>query len=168
LGFKEGMIMNKIIVFGNSASGKSSLAKKLSLIHSIAHLDLDIVAWQEGTENPQRRSLDESLKEIDHFINTNEEWVIEGCYSDLLSLISDRANQAYFLNLPLTDCIENAKKRPWEPHKYESKQVQDANLGMLVDWIRDYEERTDSFSQQAHMALYDSFNGQKNLLTSND
>jgi len=160
--------MKKIIVFGNSASGKSSLAKKLSLIHSIAHLDLDILAWQEGIDVPQRRSLEESQKAMDRFINANEEWVIEGCYSDLLSLISNRANQAYFLNLPLEACIDNAKKRPWEPHKYESKQAQDANLGMLIDWIRAYEERTDSFSREAHMALYDSFSGQKTILISND
>jgi adenylate kinase family enzyme len=160
--------MKKIIVFGNSASGKSSLAKKLSLIHSITHLDLDILAWQEGSELPQRRALDDSLKDIDTFINNNDEWVIEGCYGDLLSLISERAEQAYFLNLPIAACIENAKKRPWEPHKYESKQAQDANLGMLIDWIRNYEERQDSFSQEAHTVLFESFKGEKTMLISND
>lgn len=160
--------MKKIIVFGNSASGKSSLAKKLSLIHTIGHLDLDTLAWQEGTDRPQRRPLESSLKDMDTFINNNDEWVIEGCYSDLLGLISEQAEQALFLNLPLTACIENAKKRPWEPHKYESKQAQDANLAMLIDWINAYEERQDSFSLKAHMALYESFNGLKNMLTSNE
>ena len=160
--------MKKIIVFGNSSSGKSTLAKKLSVIDKLAHLDLDTLAWQEGGETPQRRPLDESKKMIDTFIEQHDEWIIEGCYSDLLSLISHEANQAFFLNLPLNECIENAKNRPWEPHKYESKQAQDDNLNFLIEWMKAYDTRTDCFSRGAHMALYESFKGQKSILVSND
>ena len=158
--------MKKIIVFGNSASGKSTLAKKLSLIHSLAHLDLDTLAWQENTKSPTRRDVNESLALINAFTQEHEEWVIEGCYGDLLTGIKDQANTAYFLDLPVALCVENAKKRPWEPHKYESKQAQDANLVMLIDWIKAYDTRQDSFSNTAHQALFDAFQGEKNRLVS--
>ena len=158
--------MKRIIVFGNSASGKSTLAKKLSLIHSLAHLDLDTLAWQENTKSPTRRDVNESLALMNAFTQEHEEWVIEGCYGDLLGLIKDQANEAYFLDLPVALCVENAKKRPWEPHKYDSKQAQDANLSMLIDWIKAYDTRDDSFSNQAHQALYDDFTGEKNRLVS--
>ncbi|WP_036178840.1 AAA family ATPase [Marinomonas sp. MED121] len=160
--------MKRIIVFGNSASGKSSLAKKLSLIHKLAHLDLDTLAWQLDADVPKRASLANSKKVIDSFIQGNDNWVIEGCYADLLSLVTKESTQAYFMDLPISECIENAKKRPWEPHKYESKQAQDANLDMLIEWIRAYETREDCFSKQAHMALYDAFEGEKTRIVRND
>ena len=38
--------MERIVIFGNSGSGKSSLAKALSERKGLAHLDLDTVAWE--------------------------------------------------------------------------------------------------------------------------
>ena len=58
-------------------------------------------------------------------------------------------------------CIENAKNRPWVSHKYQSKAAQDANLTMLIDWIAQYENRTDTFSKAAHQELFDGFTGKK-------
>jgi hypothetical protein len=46
------------------------------------------------------------------------------------------------------------------------KEAQDANLEMLVGWIRDYDTRRDTFSFTAHRALFDSFAGDKLGLTS--
>jgi len=65
------------------------------------------------------------------------------------------------------DCIENSKNRPWEPHKYESQEAQDANLEMLIDWISQYPERKDNFSQEAHLKLFDQFDGDKEMFTIN-
>ncbi|WP_394173899.1 hypothetical protein [Thalassotalea litorea] len=77
------------------------------------------------------------------------------------------ADKAIFLNLSIEDCIDNAKQRPWEPHKYSSKLAQDENLPMLLDWIKDYESRTDTFSLASHQALYDSFSGEKVMYRQN-
>ena len=159
--------MTKIVIFGNSGSGKSTLAKKLTLKHELVHLDLDTIAWKPN-HPPERMPLIESNKVIDHFLNTNENWVVEGCYSDLLDRIIRKADEVIFLNLAVTDCIANAKKRPWEPHKYESKEAQDANLTMLIDWISQYVSRTDTFSKMAHEQLYNDFKGTKTMLTSNE
>ena len=78
-----------------------------------------------------------------------------------------RANEIFFLDLPIEVCIKNAGQRPWEPHKYPSKQAQDQNLEMLTNWIKDYDTRTDSFSKKAHQTLYESFEGKKTRITHN-
>lgn len=158
--------MDKILIFGNSGSGKSTLAKHLCTQYQLAHLDLDNIAWLP-TVPPKRQTIEASKNEIEHFTNTNESWVIEGCYADLLKLATERANHVIFMNLSVDDCIENAKQRPWEPHKYPSKQAQDENLAMLIDWINKYTSRQDSFSYAAHQRLYDSFSGSKQMHTSN-
>lgn len=158
--------MANIVIFGNSGSGKSTLAKHLVKQQQLAHLDLDTIAWQVTTP-VTRMPLEESNQLLQLFLNNHSHWVIEGCYSDLLSLVLPQANEVIFLNLPIDSCIANAKKRPWEPHKYSSQAAQDANLPMLIDWISQYSSRNDTFSEQAHQALYDEFTGKKTCLTIN-
>ena len=162
--------VKKVVIFGNSASGKSSLAKKLAKQEQLAHLDLDTLAWlpaATATSPPQRQQLDVSMTEIKTFIEQHNAWVIEGCYSDLLAPILAKCSEIIFLNLPIESCIDNAKNRPWEAHKYESKAAQDANLAMLIDWIAQYDQRSDSFSKAAHQELYDGFSGNKQQYFSN-
>ncbi len=156
----------KIIVFGNSGSGKSTLAKQLQVSQQLPHLDLDTLAWLD-TKPPSRRPLSQSTAEIVRFITANNTWVIEGCYADLLAFAATQADHAIFMNLPIEQCQENAKNRPWEPHKYGSKAEQDANLSMLLDWIAAYTERQDEFSYPAHVALYQAFKGSKRQITEN-
>lgn len=158
--------MRKVIIFGNSGSGKSTLAKSLCVTEGLSHLDLDTLAWSPSTP-PERKSIVESSLEIKDFILSNESWVIEGCYTDLLEVGLPFSNEVIFMNLTIDLCIENAKNRPWEAHKYESKEAQDANLEMLIDWISKYNQRTDTFSELSHRALYESFDGQKIMYTDN-
>ncbi len=142
------------------------MAKEFALKNHLAHLDLDTVAWLP-TEPPERLSISASSKLINDFLLTNERWVIEGCYGDLLALVTQQANEIVFLNLPVSACVDNAKNRPWEPHKYESKLAQDANLAMLIDWISQYTTRTDTFSKVAHEKLFNDFQGKKTMYVSN-
>ncbi|MDA1369688.1 MAG: AAA family ATPase [Proteobacteria bacterium] len=158
--------MRKVLVFGNSGSGKSTLARQLKYSEGLAHLDLDALAWL-NTSPPERAPLNESLRSIQQFFRENEGWVIEGCYTDLLELAGRAANAIIFLNLPIELCIENARNRPWEPHKYASKHAQDDNLDMFMDWIAQYDRRHDVFSLESHLSFYEKFTGEKTMLTSN-
>ncbi len=155
-------ILSKILIFGNSGSGKSTLAKKISANNDVAHLDLYTIAWQQ-TSPPTRAPISKSAIQINNFINAHENWVIEGCYSDLLKLAMVKADEVIFLNLPVKECIITAQNRPWEPHKYETKAAQDSNLEMLINWISQYPKRDDYFSQQAHLELFTAFAGKKEM-----
>lgn len=158
--------MKRVLIFGNSGSGKSTLARARCESDGLAHLDLDVLAWEPGTP-PRRKALPASTAAMDEFTRRHDGWVIEGCYADLLAHVIPLANEVIFLDLPVEDCIRNARGRPWEPHKYASKAAQDANLDMLVDWIAAYTERDDTFSRHAHQALFEQFNGDKKKYTDN-
>lgn len=159
--------MINIVAFGNSGSGKSTLAKKLCASKGLSHLDLDTLAWNPTTP-PERKPLVESEGEIAKFIQSHDNWVIEGCYADLLKIALPFSSEIIFMNLPVAACIENARNRPWEPHKYESKEIQDDNLEMLIKWISTYSERNDTFSKTAHSQLYEQYPGKKSMLTNNE
>lgn len=158
--------MLKIVIFGNSGSGKSTLAKKLSTKFALVHLDLDSLAWKPCFP-PERKTLKDCKLEIDAFINSHENWVIEGCYSDLISLILENITEMIFLNLSIEQCIENARNRPWESHKYKTKADQDNNLEMLINWISSYSDRDDELSQKAHESLFANYKGKKTQYTTN-
>ena len=158
--------MHKILIFGNSGSGKSTLAKELANSENLAHLDLDSLAWLPIMP-PERTPLEMAKRKIQEFTKSHSNWVIEGCYTDLLEIAISEASELIFMNLTVEQCIENAKNRPREPHKYTSKAAQDKNLEMLINWIEQYPERDDVFSHKAHMDLYQKFPDKKIMYTNN-
>jgi adenylate kinase family enzyme len=159
--------MARYVVVGNSGSGKSTLARRLARSGDRVHLDLDTLAWEPGMP-PRRRPVADSAREVASFTGANDHWVIEGCYADLLETALGRCTRLLFLNPGIEACVANARVRPWEPHKYPTQEAQDANLEMLIGWIRDYETRRDTFSLAAHRALFDGFAGNKIELTSRE
>jgi adenylate kinase family enzyme len=159
--------MGRYVLVGNSGSGKSTLAARLAREHGLAHLDLDVLAWEPAAP-PRRRPLGQSAREVVAVMEGSERWVIEGCYADLVETTLPRCTRLLFLNPGVDACLLNARARPWEPHKYASKEAQDANLEMLLGWIRDYETRSDVFSLAAHRRLFDGFAGAKTELTSRE
>jgi adenylate kinase family enzyme len=159
--------MERIVIFGNSGSGKSSLAKALSNLHGAPHLDLDLIAWE--AERPGVRApFGESERALLRLIGASGAWVIEGCYSSLLSVAAAHCTEMIFLNPGVEACAENCRARPWEPHKYPSREAQDANLRMLVEWVKEYETRDDEFSLREHRRLFDAHAGRKVEYRSNE
>lgn len=155
--------MQRIIVFGNSGSGKTTLARSLASDSGLAHLDLDQLAWSAPGV---RRPLAESEAAIRSFIKGETDWVIEGCYADLLEIALPFCAELRFLNPGTEACIANCMARPWEPEKYPSKEAQDANLAFLLDWVREYDRRSDEYSLARHRELFDRFSGPKVEITS--
>ena len=158
--------MHRIVIFGNSGSGKSTLARQFQSEYGLAHLDLDTLAWQDSNP-PARKPIEESFAEISRFIDRHQNWVIEGCYSDLLSFAMNTADKVVFLNPGVETCMDNCRNRPFEPHKYDSQEEQDNNLEMLLSWVRQYADRVDEFSLTSHRKLFSDFAGKKTEYLSN-
>ena len=159
--------MRRVVVFGDSGARKSTLAKEYSDKFGLSHLDLDVLAWRD-THPPTRLPVEASAAKVQHFLDNNEEWIIEGCYSDLLGLVLDKASEIVFLNPGEETCVRNCRSRPWEPHKYASPEEQDRSLSMLLAWVRQYSVRNDEFSLAAHQELFNDYTGTKTEFNSND
>lgn len=154
----------KVLVFGNSGSGKSTLAAQLSKQHGLAHLDLDSIVWEPGKIAVQR-PMHDVLASLSMFMESNDTWVIEGCYGELVEAASNSCTELVFLNPGLQTCLQNNLQRPWESHKYESKDAQDSMLAKLQAWVSGYYMRTDDWSYEAHRRIFDSHPGTKREVT---
>ncbi|MFD0739775.1 AAA family ATPase [Lysobacter koreensis] len=150
----------RVLVFGNSGSGKSTLAKQLAEEHGLAHLDLDTIVWEPGKIAVQRPA-DAIATSLAAFLSEHQRWAIEGCYGELVQATSHHCTELVFLNPGLETCLEHNRTRPWEPHKYASKEAQDGMLENLQAWVAGYYERQDQWSYHAHRRIFDSFRGRK-------
>lgn len=150
--------MHRILIFGNSGSGKTTMARELARTHVLAHLDLDRLAWDSPGV---RRSFADSEAAINAFVAEHPAWVVEGCYGDLLEVVTPHATEIRFLNPGVDACIANCRSRPFEPDKYPTKEAQDERLAFLLDWVRQYDTRTDEYSLRRHRRIFESFSGPK-------
>jgi adenylate kinase family enzyme len=150
----------RVAILGNSGSGKSTLANWLAQSASLAVLDLDSVAWEPDRPAVARPS---ALAEADvaAFCATNPRWVVEGCYGNLVEAALRFEPFLILMNPGRETCTANCLNRPWEPHKYPSKEAQDANLQFLLAWVAEYETRDGPMSLGAHRALFDAYAGRK-------
>ena len=154
----------KVLVFGNSGSGKSTYAQALAAQHGLAHLDLDSIVWEPGKIAVQReaQAIAASLQD---FVTAQSRWVIEGCYGELIESAAAHCTELVFLNPGVDACQANNRRRPWEPHKYASMEQQDSMLAVLQAWVADYYVRDGAWSYRAHRRIFDAHAGAKTELT---
>ncbi len=150
--------MKKILIYGNSGTGKTTFARRMARMHELAYLDLDTVAWSAlGVRELEEKS----LESIFQFLSLNSDWVIEGCYGKMVELLVEECTELHFLNPGIEVSLRNNAERVWEPHKYTSKEEQDTQFEKLQLWVAEYESRDDEFSLQFHRRLFSSFSGEK-------
>jgi adenylate kinase family enzyme len=150
----------KVLVYGNSGSGKSTYAQSLAAEHGLAHLDLDSIVWETG-KIAARRDSQSIVTSLNEFMASQPLWVIEGCYGELIQMASAHCTQLVFLNPGLEACLANNLKRPWEPHKYASLEQQNSMLENLQLWVAGYYSRDDAWSYRTHRRIFDEYPGVK-------
>jgi hypothetical protein len=91
--------------------------------------------------------------------------VVEGCYAGLISATFGFGPRLIFMNPGMEQCLANCRSRPWEPHKYPSRQAQDQHLACLLSWVAAYYTRTGDTSLQAHAGCFAAYDGPKVELT---
>ncbi len=153
----------RIVLLGNAGAGKSTMAARLSGGSRIARLSLDSIAWGSGAE---RLPLPQSLAALREFIDSHDQWIIEGCYGDLVEAALPFCTELRFLNPGVEACVAHCRRRPWEPDKFPDAQAQQARLAPLIEWLRAYETRDDEFGLRRHRRILDAFGGPKKEYTS--
>jgi len=97
----------RLILLGNAGAGKSTMARRLIGSADIPRLSLDEIAWDRGT---RRKPLAESLTLLYQFLGAKDQWVIEGCYSDLIEAALAHCTELRFLNPGIETCIATADR----------------------------------------------------------
>ena len=152
----------KIILLGNAGAGKTTLSRNLMTAGTTARLSLDELAFAGSAE---RRPLADSIADARAFIAQQPNWIIEGCYADIIEPLLADCECLVFLNPGVETCLAHCRTRPWEPEKFASPAEQDAHLDALLDWVRRYPQRDDEYGLPRHRALFDAFSGRKIELT---
>ena len=155
----------RIAIIGNSGSGKSTLALWLANRAGVPLLDLDTVAWVPG-QIAVPRPASEAQEAVRDFCTANANWVVEGCYANLVAASLTFAPTLIFLDPGEEACLAHCRNRPWESHKYASKEAQDERLPFLLSWVGDYYRRDGDMSHAGHAACFDGYVGPKQVLRS--
>ena len=154
----------RIAILGNSGSGKSTLAAQLSAGHLVDTLDLDTIVW-EPNQIAVSRDCDLALTDLEDFCSSREDWIVEGCYGNLIEASLAFNPELIFLNPGLQQCISNCRARPLEAHKYASKEEQDSKLEFLLKWVADYHVRDGDMSLAGHEELFRRYSGPKRVVS---
>ncbi|QDR64713.1 hypothetical protein [Mammaliicoccus sciuri] len=99
--------MKKVVILGSSGSGKSYLSKKLSreLSIEVYHLD-NLMRKSDWIPVSYKQKCDIQKK-----ILSNDTWIIEGNYTNILDERLLEADTIIFLNINKYKCIFNVIKR---------------------------------------------------------
>lgn len=153
----------KLVVIGNSGSGKSTFARRAADEHGLVYLELDLIVW-EGHGAPVLRPPEAARADLAAFIGKHDRWVIEGCDGDLAEAALAACTELVFMNPGVAACVANNRRRPWEPHKYDSAADQERMLPNLLLWVESYYTRDDVRSYAYHRRVFDAFAGAKREL----
>lgn len=146
--------MKKILIIGIVASGKTTLAKRLSKKINVPWYELDTVVHHQTPTGRYKRTTEEQievLKEIDK----NGEWIFEGTDRKSYQCLYQMADTIIFLDTPLwkrrvrilTRFIK--QKLGIEKCHYKPDFLM---LKMMYKWTRDFEQNRSSF--EAKLKLY--------------
>ena len=149
----------RIVVYGNSGAGKTTLARRFERENGLPFLDLDTIAW--GTDWGRRAPLETSISRLLEFIESNAGWIVEGCYSDLIEAAIPHCTELHFLNPGIERCVANCRNRFEDWQKHHRAEDERSPLGELLPWVQDYENRNDEFLLARHRAIFNSFTGNK-------
>lgn len=114
--------MKKIVVIGNSASGKSTLSVKIKEQLDLPIYHLDKILWKAGWE----RTPEDEFRAKHEEILKSEKWIIDGvAYKSTIEERFVVADMIVFLDTPLGICKERALQRMHEdlerPNPYVSE-----------------------------------------------
>ncbi len=104
--------MKRILIIGNTGSGKTTFAKKLAEKTGIPLIHLDKIWWSGEWEHVSREKFDEALGcELE-----KEEWIIDGNYDRTLQRRLSYADAVFFFDFPTLAFLWGITKRIIQSH----------------------------------------------------
>lgn len=88
--------MQRVLIIGSPAAGKSTAARKIAQITGLKLIHLDYYYWLPDWERPQKQ---EWVNKVNKLISQSS-WIIDGNYSSTLKERLKRADTVIFLDYP--------------------------------------------------------------------
>jgi adenylate kinase family enzyme len=104
--------MNRVVILGRGASGKSTLAIRLGEITALPVIQLDKIFWQEGLKAPPR----DRWIVVQESLVAKESWIMDGDLGpyDAVEIRLRAADTILFLDFSLARCAWRAIRRSRE------------------------------------------------------
>lgn len=154
----------KILIVGIVASGKTTLARKLSNLLGIKHYEIDLVVHDD--ENNYKRSEEEQKKIFDK-INKNDNWIIEGTLRKHLFYLCEMADRIIYLDIP----VKVRKRRIFIRFIKQFIGIEKCNykvnlemLRLMYKWTNDFEINRNDFEKKLFKYKNKVFIAKKDIL----
>ena len=130
----------KILIIGIVASGKTTLAKKLSIKTNIEYYEIDSIVHDD--KNNLKRSVEEQQKIIEK-INNKNNWIIEGTLRKNLYNLLDISDKIIYLDIPL----KVRKRRILLRFLKQKLKIEKCNYKPTIKMLKNMYKWTDDFEK---------------------
>jgi adenylate kinase family enzyme len=139
----------KIYILGSSASGKTTLANKISEILKIKTYDLDDIFWYK--KYTKKRNIEKRKEKLKQLIKGKKKWILEGIYTDWSEKAIKNADLIIFLDIPKYLLSWRVFKR-YIIRKRKGDETLKSCFN-LIKYVRGYKKRKDAFGYEAHKKI---------------
>lgn len=157
-------LYKRILILGNSGSGKTWLGQQLSETLGLTLYHMDDIRWRKGVYEV-KRSAEEIDIDLKHLLS-QEKWVFEGVFGQMAECVVEKVGLFIWLALPWEDCHNNLLERgPQFETILRDLQARESALQSLTTWASTYESRNDKNAYIFHKQLFERFEGEKRCFT---
>jgi len=149
----------RILIIGNSGSGKTWLGRALSVKMNLPLFHMDAIRWDKGGYEI-RRSAAEIKKDLDD-ITQQKQWILEGVFGKMAKECLPFSTTLIWLDLPWEDCKQNLLSRGPQFETVLSPSERETALDKLIEWAGEHYSRSDTNSWEFFNMLYTSFPNRK-------
>ena len=125
--------MKKIIVIGCPGSGKSTFSKELHKKIDIPLFHLDMMYWNEDKTTVDKEIF---LEQLNNMLQ-KEAWIIDGNYSSTMELRLQACDTVFFLDYPLSWCLDGIKSRKGKP-RTDLPWIEAEDDAEFLEFIKNY------------------------------
>jgi adenylate kinase family enzyme len=150
--YKQGYAQ-RIVIAGNSGSGKSHTALRFAQAFALPLVDLDQIFWLADGYGTKRDEIE--ARSLVEKAAAQPAWVIEGVFGALCGIALQKATGLIWLDVPWEECRAGLTERGLR------RDMTQADHAKLVAWAADYWTRDNLNSFAGHLRLYDAFSGWK-------